>query len=82
MTKTQARKLPGYIFLTGLNLGASAIRGITGGLEFLPGLFLIPFPDADLDPMYDPVERGAGFVEWENPVMNVKFGINYQSPAF
>ncbi|MGH0034990.1 MAG: hypothetical protein ACQGVK_08170 [Myxococcota bacterium] len=73
--------LPGYVWLLGLQVGASAIRGLTGAIEFLPGLFLLPF-DADLDPLYDPVERGEALVEWENPVMDIKFGINYQSPAF
>lgn len=73
--------VPGYFWLLGLQAGASAIRGLTGALEFLPGLFLLPF-DADLDPLFDPVERGEALVEWENPVMNIKFGINYQAPAF
>jgi len=73
--------VPGYFWLVGLQVGASAIRGLTGALEFLPGLVLLPF-DADLDPLYDPVERGEALVEWENPVMNLKFGINYQQPAF
>lgn len=73
--------VPGYFWLVGLQVGASAIRGLTGAIEFLPGLFLLPF-DADLDPLFDPVERGSALVEWENPVMNIKFGINYQSPAF
>jgi hypothetical protein len=73
--------VPGYFWLVGLQVGASAIRGLTGAIEFLPGLFLLPF-EADLDPLFDPVERGQALVEWENPVMNIKFGIDYQSPAF
>ena len=73
--------LPGYFWLLGLQIGASAIRGLTGALEFLPGLFLLPF-EADLDPLFDPVERGEALIEFESPVMDIKFGINYQAPAF
>ena len=74
--------LPGYFWLLGVQVGASVIRGVTGGLEFLPGLFLIPFPNTELDRIYDPVERGAALVEYENDIIDVKFGINYQSPAY
>lgn len=73
--------VPGYIWLVGVNAGASVIRGLTGALEFLPGLVLIPF-DADLDPLFDPAERGEGLIEFENDVFPIKFGINYQAPAF
>jgi len=73
--------VPGYFWMVGVQVGSSAIRGLTGMLEFLPGLFLLPF-DADLDPLFDPVERGEALIEWGNPVMDVKFGINYQRPAF
>jgi hypothetical protein len=62
-------------------VGASVLREVTGLIELLPGVFLIPF-EADLDPLYDPVERGEALVEFENPVVDIKFGINYQSPAY
>jgi len=73
--------VPGYLWLVGLQIGSAGIRGITGALELLPAIPLL-FMDADLDPLFDPVERGEALVEFENPLLNVKFGINYQSPAF
>ncbi len=74
--------LPGYLWMTGVQIGASILRGITGGIELIPGVLLAPFPNTDLDPIYDPVDRGEAIVEWENGVVDVKFGINYQSAAY
>ena len=71
-----AYALPGYVFLTGVQLGASTIRAIAGIFEFLPGLGLIFF-DTDLDPLYDPAERGEGLVNYDTRFLNVKFGIDY-----
>ena len=68
--------LPGYVFLTGVQLGASTIRLISGVLEFIPGLGLLFF-DTDLDPLYDPAERGEGLVDYDTRFLNVKFGIDY-----
>lgn len=72
--------LPGYVFLTGVQLGASTIRMITGILEFVPGLGLVFF-DTDLDPLYDPVERGEALVDYDTRFMNFKFGIDYTGSA-
>ncbi len=74
--------VPGYFWMTGVQIGASVLRGITGGLELLPGLILLPFPKSDLDPLFDPVENSQGLVEWENGVIDVKFGITYQGPSY
>jgi len=68
--------IPGYMFLTGVQLGAGTIRAITGVLEFVPGLGLLFF-DADLDPLYAPVERGDALVDYDTRFLNVKFGIDY-----
>jgi len=73
--------VPGLVWLLGLQAGGSVLREVTGLLELLPGLMLIPFK-ADLDPLYDPVERGEGLIDFETPVLHFKFGINYQSPAY
>jgi len=72
--------VPGYIFLTGVQAGAGTIRAITGVLEFLPGLGLLFF-DNDLDPLYDPVERGEALVDYDTRFLNVKFGIDYTGAA-
>lgn len=68
--------IPGYIFLTGVQAGAGVIRAVTGILEFVPGLGLLFF-DTDLDPLYDPVERGDAMVDYDTRFLNVKFGIDY-----
>lgn len=68
--------VPGYVFLTGVQLGASTIRAISGVLEFVPGLGLLFF-DTDLDPLYDPAENGEGLVDYDTRFMNFKFGIDY-----
>ncbi len=70
--------LPGYVWVLGVGIGASVLREVTGLIELLPGLGLLFF-DADLDPLYHPVERGDALVDVETKVLNVKFGVNYIS---
>ncbi|NNL67595.1 MAG: hypothetical protein HKP30_15200 [Myxococcales bacterium] len=71
-----AYAVPGYIFLTGVQLGAATIRAISGVLEFVPGVGLLFF-DTDLDPLYDPVETSDALVDYDTRFLNVKFGIDY-----
>ena len=75
-----AYAVPGYIFLTGVQLGAATIRAISGVLEFVPGLGLLFF-DTDLDPLYDPVENSDGLVDYDTRFMRFKFGIDYTGAA-
>ena len=70
--------VPGYVWTLGVEFGASVLREVTGLIELLPGLALLFF-DADLDPLYDPVERGDALVDLETKLLNVKFGVNYVS---
>jgi len=72
-----AYAVPGYLWLTGVQVGSALLRGITGGLELLPGIALLPFPETGLDPLFDPVERSDGLVDYDNPVLPMKFGIDY-----
>ena len=71
-----AYAVPGYVFLTGVQLGASTIRAISGVLEFLPGLGLLFF-DTDLDPLYDPVENSDALVDYDTRFLRMKFGVDY-----
>ena len=86
--------LPGYAWLTGLHVGAGALRGITGALELLPGIFLLPF-ETDLGTLFDPAETGGALIEYDNPLADVdalhyfplvtwhiKFGIRYTSAEY
>jgi len=75
-----AYTVPGYFWLTGVQLGAAVIRGGTGCLEALPGIVLLAFPGTEMSPLYDPVEKGDALVDWPNPAVNVKFGVDYTSP--
>lgn len=85
---------PGFLWYTGVQLGASVLRGVTGAIELLPGIGLYFF-DADLDTLYDPVERGSAIVDWENPLaekngwkyvplvtIDLKFGIDFTTSAY
>lgn len=60
-----AYALPGAVWYMGMNSGAAVLRGVTGGLELVPGIALY-FAESDFDPMMDPVERGVPLVSWEN----------------
>jgi hypothetical protein len=74
--------VPGVIWNTGVNIGASVIRFVTGGIELIPGVLLMPF-EADLDPMYSPVANAAALVEVDTPCcIDVKFGIDYTAAVY
>lgn len=77
-----AYALPGYLWLVGLFMGASVLRCFSGFLEFIPGLFLV-FTDAEMDPMFAPVERGEAVI-WDYPtaVMDFKIGMDYTAAPF
>ena len=68
--------IPGFAWNVMVNVGSSVLRGVSGVLEFAPGIVLLPF-DADLDPLFDPAEDNSGLVQWENGIYDIKFGIDY-----
>ena len=68
--------LPGYIWNMGVQVGAGGVRVLAGAIEFLPGLGLFFF-DADLDPLFSPVDHSAALVDFDTPPLNIKFGITY-----
>ncbi len=73
---------PGYVWYTGVVVGGGALRTITGGLELIPGLLLLPF-DADIDTLFDPVERAPAMIELDTPCCyNVKFGLDYTTVEY
>jgi len=76
-----AYPLPGFVWNTMVQAGASLIRGITGVMEFVPGLILLPF-ESEMDPLFDPVERNEALVDYETPVLWIKFGIDYTSVPY
>jgi hypothetical protein len=85
---------PGFVWLTGVQVGAAVLRGVAGLIELVPGIFLLPF-ETDIDALYDPADRGAALVEFENPLAedgvakwfpmitwNVRFGVTYTSAEY
>ncbi len=69
----------GFLWMTGVQVGASVLRGISGGLELLPGLILLPF-EREIEPLFAPAERASSLVEQDTPPLNFKFGIDYTTP--
>jgi hypothetical protein len=76
-----AYAIPGYFWYTGVIMGAGAIRGLTGLIQFIPGVLLLPF-QKDLDPLMDPVDRASALVEFDYELFPIKFGIDYTSAEF
>jgi hypothetical protein len=71
---------PGVIWLTGVNAFSAVLREATGLIELVPGIALLPFPDTNMDPLFDPVERGEALVDYETPPLDIKFGVDYATP--
>ena len=71
---------PGFVWLTGLNAGASVLRALTGALELVPGIVLLALPESEMSPLFDPAIRGDALVDAETPVMPVRFGVDYATP--
>ena len=76
-----AYPVPGFAFVTFVQAGSAVLRGVTGVIEFLPGLGLLFF-ETDLDPLFDPANDNEALVNFENPVYNFKFGISYTSSGY
>jgi hypothetical protein len=73
--------IPGFAWNTGLQIGAGALRELTGLLELVPGLILLPF-EADMDALFAPGEKANALVDVETPPLNIKFGIDYTSVPY
>ncbi len=73
--------VPGYVWTVFVQAGAAVLRGITGAIEFLPGLALF-FTDAELDPIFDPVADQDALVDYETDFYWVKFGVNYTTASY
>ena len=71
----------GLCWNTGVQAMSAVVREIAGLIEFIPGL-LVVFLDADLDPIYAPVERGNALMDVETPVIRLKMGVDYTTVPF
>lgn len=68
--------VPGFFWNTFVQGAASVLRGVTGVIEFVPGVVLL-FSDAELDPIFDPVEDQDALVDYETDFFWLKFGVTY-----
>jgi hypothetical protein len=68
--------IPGVVWNSMMEMSGGVLRTFTGGVEFIPGLFLLPF-ETDLDPLLAPIERSSALIDEETWLMPVKIGINY-----
>jgi hypothetical protein len=71
-----AYALPGFGWNMGIQAGAGVVRVIAGVFELLPGIGLFFF-ETDLDPLFAPAERASALVDYDTPVLRIKFGITY-----
>jgi hypothetical protein len=71
----------GLCWNTGVQAMSAVVREIAGLIELVPGL-LVVFLDADLDPIYAPVERGNALMDVETPVIRLKLGVDYTTVPF
>lgn len=76
-----AYPVPGYAWNLMVQLGASVLRGVSGVIELVPGLILLPL-DAEFDPLFDPVEDNPAVVEFDNPVYRLRFGVTYTTGGY
>jgi hypothetical protein len=73
--------VPGFVWVTFVQAGTAVLRGVTGVLEFLPGLGLVFF-ETDLDPIFDAADENEALVDFETVVHHFKFGISYTSAGY
>ena len=73
-----AYTVPGYFWNVMCNFGGGMIRSLTGVLELPTGLFLL-FSDAEMEPLFDPVEDNDAVISYDGfeDVYRVKIGVDY-----
>jgi hypothetical protein len=73
-----AYTVPGYAWNVMCNFGGGLIRSLTGVIELPTGLVLL-FSDAEMEPLFDPVEDNEAVVYFDQfeDVYRVKFGVDY-----
>jgi len=73
-----AYAVPGYVWNVMSDFGGGLIRSLTGVIELPVGLVLL-FSDAEMEPLFDPVEDSEAvftYDEYEN-IYRVKVGVDY-----
>ena len=70
--------LPGYAWNVMCNFGGGLIRALTGVIELPTGLVLL-FSDAEMEPLFDPVEDNEALITYDEyeDLYRVKLGVDY-----
>jgi hypothetical protein len=71
----------GVCWNTGVQAMAAIVREISGLIEFVPGLIVLPL-EADLDPISAPVEPGTALLEVDTAPLRLKLGVDYTTVPF
>ena len=71
-----AYPLPAVGWNTGIVVGVGVLRALDGLLEFIPGVLLF-FSEADIDPLFAPVENSEALFEIDSPVILLRIGMKY-----
>ncbi len=66
---------------TGIQAMAAILRELSGLIELVPGILVLPL-EADLDPIFAPVERGNALLDFETPALRFKIGVDYTTVPF
>jgi hypothetical protein len=75
--------IPAYFYAMGLQLGCSWIRLTTGFIEIGAGAIVLPL-EADIDPLFDPVDDADALVEIDIDYLDypLRFGVNYTVSSY
>ena len=68
--------VPGVVWNSMMELSGGVLRTFTGALELVPGIILLPF-DADMDPLFAPVEKSNALIEEDFDWGVLKIGVDY-----
>jgi len=70
--------VPGVAWNAAMCMAGGVLRTLTGALELIPGLILLPF-EADMDALFAPPGRADALIDEETDFLDIKIGIDYVS---
>ncbi len=73
-----AYAVPGVAWNTAFNIGGGMLRVMSGLLEIVPGILLLPF-EGDMNPLFAPPERADALIGEETSLTSIKGGSNHMS---
>ncbi len=70
--------IPGIAWNGAMCMAGGVLRTLTGVIELIPGLILLPF-EADLDTLFAPPTRADALIDEETAILDIKIGVDYVS---